>query len=96
MNTANLQLEGLLLAVAGILDALAAKGVLSSPEIEAALKSAEDAALREAKTRNIGAAQVEAVRFPIRFLLAGIADTSGQLPTFADITTAVGEAKRTR
>ena len=47
MNTANLQLEGLYVAVASILSALREKGLLTEQEIERALAGAEDIALAD-------------------------------------------------
>ncbi|WAC27155.1 hypothetical protein [Ancylobacter sp. SL191] len=70
MNTANLQMEGLLLAVAAVLDLLKAKGLASQAELVDALAGAE---------RGIGTSPAglsdsneEAIRFPIRFLRAAL------------------------
>lgn len=43
MNTANLQLEGLYLVVAALIEALVSKGVLSREDVDEALKRAEQA-----------------------------------------------------
>ncbi len=45
MNIANLQLEGLCLAIAAINHELVAKGVLSQDEMDTALRKAEAAAI---------------------------------------------------
>ncbi len=69
MNTANLQLEGLLLAVSGIADALKRKGILSQAEIDAALGEAETVAAADpGRSGQMSPANVAAVLFPIRFL----------------------------
>ncbi len=69
MNTANLQLEGLLLAVAAMAEALKDKGLLSQDEIEAALARAEGVASGDPRRpEEMSVANVAAVLFPIRFL----------------------------
>jgi hypothetical protein len=69
MNTANLQLEGLLLAVAAMTEALKDKGLLSQDEIEAALARAEGVARGDPRRpEEMSASNVAAVLFPIRFL----------------------------
>lgn len=95
MNTANLQLEGLLLALAQILDALARAGVLPRAEIDAALARAEGAAAREGEGRNISPAQVEALLFPIRVLRLA-AQAEGSARTFGDLASDVGTRKDAR
>jgi hypothetical protein len=69
MNTANLQLEGLLLAVAAMAEALKDKGLVSQDEIETALARAESVARGDPRRpEEMSAANVAAVLFPIRFL----------------------------
>jgi hypothetical protein len=69
MNTANLQLEGLLLAVSAIADALKSKGILSRDDLEAALGRAETIARADpGRSGQMSPANVAAVLFPIRFL----------------------------
>lgn len=93
MNTANLQLEGLLLAVSRLLETARRKGLLTQQEIEAALKEADLAARQETQARNLSRAQAEGVRFPIRFLLAATNLSAGSSPTFGDTAALVGEEK---
>jgi hypothetical protein len=67
MNTANLQLEGLYVAVAAITNALVEKGILSRGEVEEALRSAEAAALGGNRAGGeMSAANRDAVAFPPR------------------------------
>ncbi|WP_187969396.1 hypothetical protein [Aquibium microcysteis] len=69
MNTANLQLEGLLLAVSAIAEALKDKHLLSEAEIDAALGRAEAVAGSDpGRSDLVSPANVAAVLFPIRFL----------------------------
>lgn len=93
MNTANLQIEGLLVALARLIEALRRQGLLTQQEIEAALREAEEAATRDCATRNISPAQAEAVRFPIRFLLAGSNMGSGEVATFSNLAALIGAAR---
>lgn len=93
MNTANLQLEGLLLALSRLLEVARRKGLLTQQEIEAALQEADLAAQQEMQARNLSPAQAEGVRFPIRFLLAATHLAAGASPTFGDMATLVAEEK---
>lgn len=93
MNTANLQVEGLLIALSRLLDAMRDKGILTPEEIETALREAGDAAQRDAQTRNISPAQAEGILFPIRFLRVATNLTYGPAPTFTDMATMIGEAR---
>ncbi|MGV8838904.1 MAG: hypothetical protein ACWA6X_01230 [Bauldia sp.] len=93
MNTANLQLEGLYLAVAAVNRALVRKGILSSSEIEAALDAAEAAAGAD-RTDGISTANRDAIVFPIRLLrLANESDADEAIPGFSELARAVGETK---
>jgi hypothetical protein len=98
MNTANLQLEGLYLAVAAITNALVAKGVLSRDEVAAALRQAEAAALTgDRMDDDVSPANREAVAFPARILaLANAMASEGELPSFAELARMVGEMKDDR
>ena len=69
MNTANLQLEGLLLAVSAMAEALKSKNLLSQAEIDDALERAEAIAGSDpGRSGQMSPANVAAVLFPIRFL----------------------------
>ncbi|GHE77559.1 hypothetical protein GCM10019059_40690 [Camelimonas fluminis] len=66
MNTANLQMEGVLLALAALCDTLKRQGVLNMPDLESALDRAEAGA--SDRGGDLSEANREAIRFPIRFL----------------------------
>lgn len=69
MNTANLQLEGLYLAIAAINRALVAKGILGSDDIARALSVAEATAIGDDRmAEGLSSQQRDAVCFPIRVL----------------------------
>lgn len=95
MNTANLQLEGLLMAVAAINQALVSKGLLSTAEIDRALDVSEQNVLGDDRVaEDMSPANRDAVAFPARFLrlannMAGDAD----VPGFAELARMVGETK---
>lgn len=95
MNTANLQLEGLYVAIAAITNALVDKGVLSRDEVDAALRRAEAAALggnREAG--EMSPANRDAVAFPARLLiLANSLAGSGESPPFPELARRVGATR---
>jgi hypothetical protein len=96
MNTANLQLQGILLAMYALLDSLKHKGVLNRQEIEQALETAETNALADAnRVASLSDANLDAVLFPIRFLRS--ANTAAVTPeSFTTITQLVGETKPER
>ena len=77
MNTANLQLEGLLLAVAALCAELQRKGLLTPYEIEAALDRAGQGA--SARATELSDANVEAIHFPLRFLRQALRGAEGTL-----------------
>lgn len=91
MNTANLQHEGILLALYSLLSAMKRKGVLNQQEIEEALREAENTAFVEKRERSqLSKAHAEAVCFPIRFLREANS-ASKSLESFATITQLVAE-----
>ena len=98
MNTANLQLEGLYLAVAAVLSLLREKGVVSQAEIDSALAGAETkATFDEGRPEQLSAAHVDAICFPIRLLrLANNAHAEGGQPSFTELATRVGVTKPDR
>jgi hypothetical protein len=90
MNTANLQLEGLIMAVAAISEAITQKGILTHEEIGQALLVAEKAAVRTEGADLSDSNQAAAV-FPIRVLsLANQASEQGRAYTFAQYAELVG------
>jgi hypothetical protein len=69
MNTANLGLEGLYLAIASVNALLVEKGMLTHAEVDAALKQAEAAAMAGGEHDDLSGANRKAICFPIRFLM---------------------------
>lgn len=93
MNTANLQLEGLYAALAALMNAIRDKGVLSADEIETVLKNAE-ALHAESGRRTISEANIDAIRFPFRYLRAtNKASAGGAQKSFFEIATEIGMTK---
>lgn len=91
MNTANLQLEGLIMAIAAITDTLVAKGVTTHREIAAALGQAETA-VEDDDDHELSASNRAATLFPIRvLLLANEASQRGRKFTFSDYAELVGK-----
>jgi len=94
VNTANLQLEELLMAMAEINRLLVARGLLTSSEIEDALRRAE-AGLGGERFNELSPANRDAIAFPIRILqLASQANTDGVAPDFSGLAKKVGETKK--
>lgn len=95
MNTANLQLQGLCLAIAAVNRSLVAKGILTQQEIDIALRKAEAAATGDNRfVEDLSPANRDAVCFPIRVLQ--IANRTGaEAPwSFSHLAKLVGETKR--
>ena len=92
MNTANLQLEGLYLALAAINRALVSSGVLTADQLNAALDDAAATAQRDG--HDVSAANRDAVTFPIRFLRQANRDDDGETATFSELARLVGETSR--
>jgi hypothetical protein len=95
MNTANLQLEGLCLAIAAVHRELVAKGIISQQELDIALRKAEAAATGDERFQDhLSPANRDAICFPIRVLQ--IANTTGaEYPwSFSHLAKVVGETKR--
>lgn len=93
MNTANLQIEGLLLALTALVSALKQRGALDASQVEKALADAETAFARDRhRSETISPANLNAILFPIRFLREanGRADA---LSSFAEIAATVAETK---
>ncbi len=94
MNIANLQLEGLYLAIASINDLLVKKGVLSREEVDVALRRAEQSALGDYRTEDLSPAERDAVAFAARILAAANNSAGEQfLPSFQELARHVGETK---
>jgi hypothetical protein len=94
MNTANLQLEGLLLGLASLVELLERKGIASRDELDATLAAAEGNASRDpGRPTELSAANVDAICFPIRFLRAALREPDRD-KTFAQVATAVGQNRK--
>lgn len=94
MNTANLQLEGLVVAIAGITWALVAKGVLTVDEVDTALATAEQRALGDDRLReDLSPPSRDAILFPIRLLRMANNSAGDGPPAFAELARAVGMTK---
>lgn len=96
MNTANLQLEGLLLAVSSVLETMRRKGLLSEDEIFDALTEAETSTRSHVEGMpDLSAANLEAIQFPIRFLRTAT-NLGRPGATFMELAAMVGETKPER
>lgn len=92
MNTANLQMEGLLAGLVALLTLLKRKGLLSQLEIDEALQEAEGRALEGARRGGqMRDANQQAVVFPIRYLIEATSD--GPQRAFRDIAASIGREK---
>ncbi|HQZ11383.1 MAG TPA: hypothetical protein PK286_00735 [Devosia sp.] len=96
MNTANLQLEGLYMAIAAMTEALKQKGLLNAGEVDTALARAEQS-VAEGAERYLSPANLEAISFPIRLLrIANSTSFAGHPRPFSELTRRVGEVKDAR
>jgi len=94
MNVANLQLEGLLMAVASINQVLVRKGVLSVEDIDIALRKAEAIETGEERSGGMSESSRDAVNFPIRLLeLANQCQPETDMPSFSKLARMVGQMK---
>jgi hypothetical protein len=95
MKVANLQLQGLLMAVASINNALVHKGILSVDDIDQALRKAEANLTGEERLfEDMTPANRDAVCFPLRFLMAANnMQGENEIPTFSELARTVGETK---
>ncbi len=92
MNVANLQLEGLLMAVASINGTLVRKGLLTSEEVDDALRRAEAGLTGEERLyQDMSPANRDAVCFPIRLLQ--LANRAPATSSFSDLARLVGQTK---
>jgi len=95
MNTANLQLEGLLMAIAGLNQMLVAKGVATVDEIDKCLARSEQTVLGDDRVvEDLSPANRDAIAFPVRLLrLANNMSDGAGTPSFAELARMVGETK---
>ena len=91
MNTANLQLQGLIMAAAAVSDLLVQRGVLTHQDLSAALGEAEKL-VSESDEHDLSDANRAATLFPIRVLaLANQASQRGHKFSFTDYAELVGK-----
>ncbi|CAM5491007.1 hypothetical protein MAUB1S_08224 [Mycolicibacterium aubagnense] len=95
MNVANLQIEGLLMAVAAINDTLVRKGVLSADEVDLALRKVEASMTGDERLyEDLSPSNRDAVCFPIRLLMAAnTRQGETDVPPFAELARSVGRTK---
>lgn len=95
MNTANLQLEGLYVAVSALMDALRQKGVLTEGKIEARLADAETRLSTDPqRSGELSHAHLDAILFPLRYLrLANRTSAKGAPLGFGELAARVGREK---
>ena len=95
MNTANLQLEGLYVAVSALMNALQQKDLLTEQEIEASLGEAEEMLRSDPhRSAEMSASHVDAILFPLRYLrLANRTWTDGEFRGFGELAARVGREK---
>lgn len=94
MNTANLQLEGLMMALAAMNNLLVTKGLASSDEVAGALERAEQTVLGDHRTEELDPAQRDAIAFPIRLLrLANNGSSESDTQSFSELAKLVGQTK---
>jgi hypothetical protein len=95
MHVANLQLQGLLIAIAAMNRALVRKGILSAGEIDEALREAEASFAHDGHVQeDMSPSNRDAVCFPIRLLqAANLSQSDSSLRTFEALARDVGESK---
>ena len=92
MNVANLQLEGLLMAISSINHLLVQKGLLSADEIDTALRKAEASGTSENRAEEVSPSSRDAINFPIRLLqLANRCQPEADIPSFSELARMVAQ-----
>jgi hypothetical protein len=93
MNFANLQLEGLIMAIASINHVLVRKGVLTVEEINQALEKAQ-ANMVDVSRPELSNANRDSINFPLRMLqVTNQCPPEVDVPTFAEVARIVGAMK---
>lgn len=92
MNTANMQLEGVYIVLAALLEALIKKSVLTEAELVALLSEVErNIASDRARPAEVRGSNIEAMCFPARFLKSALQSSAqGRTPSFIEIAGRVG------
>jgi len=95
MNVANLQIEGLCMAINAINHALVEKGMLTQLELNRALKNAEAIARSDERfVEDLNPSSRDAVCFPIQILEAANKETTPRSSNFfSELARMVGETK---
>ena len=95
MNTANLQLEGMLMALAHLNALFVRKGLLTAQEIDEVLHRAEAGLTAEERLiEDLSPANRDAVCFPIRVLrIANRQSSDAEHASFSTLARAVGQRK---
>ena len=95
MHVANLQLEGLMMALAFINQTLVRKGILSVDEVDLALRKAEASFTSEERLfEDMTPTNRDAVCFPIRVLqLANLGQSEDSVQPFSELARSVGQTK---
>jgi hypothetical protein len=96
MNVANLQLEGLIIAVAAVNNLLVHKGLLSVDDIDHALHKVEAGLTGEERAyEDMSPANRDAMCFPVRLLrMANNAQGEADIPPFSELARMVGSTKQ--
>ncbi len=74
MNTANLQLRGLVMAIAAVLEALKCSGVLTAEELDEALDTAEKTGERRSRAQRVHRRQPRRGVLPHKSLTLGFGE----------------------
>lgn len=94
MSVANMQIEGLCMAIIAINHALVEKGMLTQLDLNRAFKKAEAIARSdELFVEDLNPSSRDAVCFPIRILKAANKETTPRSSTFSELARMVGETK---
>ena len=91
MNPANLQLEGVLLAIEALQRLLVEKGFIGAGELDEVLHKAEASVTGDERLSQLSSSSRDAVVFPIRFLREALA--SGEPQSFSTLARQVGKKK---
>jgi hypothetical protein len=95
MNIANLQIQGLVMAVAHINQALVKRGILSIDDVDSALAKTEASLTAEERVfEDMDPAQRDALCFPVRLLKrANLGQSEDFIQSFSELTKEIGRSK---